>query len=140
MASEAPIPPELVGYVRNPLAEGFTEEIFDDLHHVLDQYIVELAIERGSTEDPQDIVQDWEQEHREEIENKRKAVQEQFGALLPYAFISSNLKVEYLRDSGHASFKSGVFPEDVTEIMQEFLEIVAYREELEGPGHKNSRS
>ena len=67
MASEAPIPPELIEYVRRPLAEGFTVEIFDDLHHVLDQYIVELAIERGSTEDPQDIVQDWEQEHREEI-------------------------------------------------------------------------
>ena len=115
-------------------------EIFDDLHHVLDQYIVELAIERGSTKDPQDIVQDWEQEHREEIENKRKAVQDRFGALLPYAFISSNLKVEYLRESGHASFKSGLFPEDVTEVMQEFLEIVTYREELEGPEQKNAKS
>lgn len=132
MASEAPIPKELVEYVRNPLAERFTAEIFEDLHFVLDQYIVELATARGATEDPQEIVETWEQEHRQEIKNKQNVVRDQYGALLPYAFISSNLKVDYLRESGHASFESGAFPEDVTEVIQEFLEIVTCREELEG--------
>ena len=140
MTSKAAIPPEFVRYVKEPLAEDFTVEIFEDLHHVLDQYIVELAIERGSAENAQGVIQEWEREHREKIENKRKSIQAQFGALLPYAFVSSNVKLEYLTRSGHASFQSGVIPDDVTEIMQEFLEIVKYRDELEGPGHKSGKS
>lgn len=114
-------------------------EIFEDLHHVLDQYIVELAIERGSAGDTQIVIQDWEKEHREQIENKRKSIQTKFGALLPYAFVSSNVKLEYLTKSGHASFQSGVIPDDVTEIMQEFFEIVTYRKEIEGPGHEGGK-
>ena len=140
MAPKSATPPEFVRYVREPLAEGFTVEIFEDLHHVLDQYIVELALEHGSGKDAQDVVREWEKEHREEIENKRKSTEAQFGALLPYAFISSNVKVEYLKARGHASFQSGVIPEDVTEIMQEFFEILEYREELEGPGQTSDKS
>ena len=139
MTSKAAIPPEFVRYVKEPLAEGFTVEIFEDLHHVLDQYIVELAIKRGSAENTQDVIQEWEREHREKIENKRKSIQAQFGALLPYAFVSSNVKLEYLARSGHESFQSGVISDDVTEIMQEFFEIVAYREDLEGLGHKSGK-
>jgi len=139
MTSKAAIPPEFVRYVKEPLAEGFTVEIFEDLHYVLDQYIVELAIKRGSAENTQDVIQEWEREYRDKIENKRKSIQAQFGAFLPYAFVSSNVKLEYLARSGHESFQSGVIPDDVTEIMQEFFEIVAYREELDGLGHKSGK-
>lgn len=132
MTSDPKVPPELVRYVRDPIAEGFTVEIFEDLHHVLDGHIVELARKRGSTKSEQDIVQDWERIHRDKIEKKRRNVQKDFGALLPTAFISGNLKFEYLVQNGHVEFQSGAVPDDVVEIMQEFLEIVAYRDEIEG--------
>ena len=138
MTSKAAIPPEFMRYVREPLAEGFTVEIFEDLHHVLDQYIVELAMERDSAANPEDVIQEWEKEYEVQIENKRKSIQAQFGALLPYAFVSSNVKVEFLTATGHAAFPSGVIPEDVNEIMQEFFEIVKYRDELENPERQGS--
>lgn len=132
MTSETKIPPALVQYVKDPVAEEFTVEIFEDLHYVLDNYIVDLAKERGSAEGRHDIIQNWEKEHHDRIDTKRKEIQGDHGALLPVAFISGNLKVEYLIKSGHAEFQSGAIPDDIVEVMQEFLEIVTYREELEG--------
>lgn len=132
MTSKTKIPPELVRYVKDPIAETFTVEIFEDLHHVLDGYIVELARGRGSTENQQEIIESWENEHQEKVEERRRKIQDDHGALLPAAFVSSNLKFEYLIRCKHAEFQSGAVPDDVVEIMQEFLEIVTYREELEG--------
>ena len=131
MTSETKIPPALVQYVKDPLAEEFTVEIFEDLHYVLDNYIVEFAKQRGSTESQQEIIQDWEKEHQDTIDTKRKEIQGDHGALLPVSFISSNMKFEYLMRCGHPEFQSGAIPDDVVEVMQEFLEIVTYREEIE---------
>ena len=131
MTGKSTIPPELVDYVRNPLPEELTVEIFEDLHHVLDQYIVEEARERESVASDHDIIQAWEADHQSVVEAKREHIFKQFGALLPHAFISSNVKFEFLVRSGLPAFRAHAIPEDVVELMQEFVELLTYREELE---------
>lgn len=67
MPAENAIPPELVRYVIEPLAEEYTVEIFEDPHYVLDQYIVE------SDRVPDEVIEILQEffeipENREELE------------------------------------------------------------------------
>ena len=131
MTAKSAIPPEFLEYVRNPLAEDLTVELFEDLHHVLDQHIVEVMRQQGSASSDEEIVRDWELTHKQLIDETRARVQQSFGALLPYAFISSNVKFGFLVRSGLPAFQEGEMPDDVAEVMQEFIELLTYREELE---------
>ena len=88
-----------------------------------------MAPEIGDVE----IVRNWESTHKGLIDDTRARVQKHFGALLPYAFISSNVKFGFLVRSGLSAFQEGSMPEDVAEIMQEFVELLTYRDELENP-------
>ena len=127
-----PIPDALKQYVRDPVAEKFTVEIFEDLHAVLDGHLVTLAHQKRLGEIEQSIIDEWNAAHEAAIERRRIATREQFGALLPFDFIAANVKMEYLIEHGHEEFQDQRVPEDVVEIMQEFLEIVTCRDELEG--------
>ena len=131
MTAKSEIPPEYLEYVRNPLAEDITVELFEDLHHVLNEYIVKVTREQGSAVSDEEIVRDWESAHKNVIDETRAGVQQNFGALLPYAFISINVKFGFLVQSGVTEFQENSMPEDVAEIMQEFVELLTYRDELE---------
>ena len=131
MSAQSAIPPEFLEYVRNPLAEDLTVELFEDLHHVLDQYIVAITRGQGPAVSDEDIVRDWESTHKNAIDETRARVQQKFGALLPYAFISINVKFGFLVRSSLTEFQDNSMPEDVAEIMQEFVELLTYRDELE---------
>lgn len=131
MSAKSPIPPEFVDYVRNPLAEHLTVELFEDLHHVLDQYIVEVVRKEEPHLGDHEIIRDWEAAHKDTVDESSASVQQRFGALLPAAFIAGNEKFRFLAQSGHPAFQEGGVPEDVAEVMQEFVELITYRDEYE---------
>ena len=126
-----PIPDALKQYVRDPLAEEFTVEIFEDPNAVLDNYLIDLARQQESTAADESILSEWGATNKADIEDSRIRTRDMFGALLPFDFIAANVKMEYLVARGHEAFQGQQVPEDVVEVMQEFLEIVTYRDELE---------
>lgn len=127
---EAPVPPELARYVRDPVPEKYTVEIFEDLHAVIDEHLIEIARDRGSEKSDEALIKDWEKTFQEKIEKKRTHMHEQYGAWLPYAFIAGEIKIRYLINAGHPEYSDTKVPDAVVEVMQEFLEIVTYRDEL----------
>jgi hypothetical protein len=129
---DAPIPEVLKEYVRNPLPEEFTVEIFEDLHAVIDEHLVEIGRQRGS-KDPEDVlIEDWEKTFHQKIEDRRQRMHKDHGALLPFAFVAGEMKMEFLVKAGHPEYQEGQVPDGVIEVMQEFVEIVTYRAEIEG--------
>ena len=128
---DAPIPPVLLEYIKNPLAEEHTVEIFEDLHAVIDQHLIEIGRQRGSQESDEELVRSFEETFDKEVEIRRQRMKKDHGALLPYAFVSSNVKMEYLIKAGHPEYGPDRVPDAVIEIVQEFAEIVTYRAELE---------
>ena len=128
---EEPVHPELTRYVRDPVPEKYTVEIFEDLHAVIDNHLIELARMRGSDDSEESLIQDWEKLFRQKIEDRRESIRKDFGARLPYAFVAGEVKMEYLLKAGHPKYQSGKVPDGVIEVMQEFIEIVSYREEFE---------
>ena len=123
--------PELSKYIRDPVPEEYTVEIFEDLHAVVSRHLVELARTRGSEDSEESIIQDWEKLAQRKIENRRQSLRKQFGALLPNAFVAGEVKMQFLVNSGHPKYQSGKVPDSVIEVMHEFIEIVSYREDFE---------
>jgi hypothetical protein len=128
---EEPIDPALTRYVRDPVPEKYTVEIFEDLHAVIDVHLVEIGRERGSEDSDEALVRDWEKVFHPQIVARRERMQKDHGALLPFAFVASEMKMEFLAKVGHPKYQSGQVPDSVIEVVQEFVEIISYREEFE---------
>ena len=125
------IPAALKRYVRDPVAEEYTVEIFEDWHAVLDDHLSELFRSKGSSLSDESVIEDWEKANRESIERRRLYLRDRYGALLPYAFVSANAKMEYLAAEGHQEFQAGSLSEALIEVVQEFVEIISDRSEFE---------
>ena len=126
-----PIPPALREYVRNPLDEKYTEEIFEDLHAVIDRHLVEHARRQGDDSDEETVVADWRKQYGHHVEKRLDSMEQSNGARLPYAFVEGEMKMAYLRDTGHPGYQDGAVPDGIIEVMQEFMEILEFRDEIE---------
>ena len=127
---DAPIPSVLLEYVKNPVPEYYTEEIFEDLHAVIDEHLTEIGRQRGSEDSDEELIRSWEETYHDKIEERRQNIKESHGALLPFAFVSANVKMEFLIKADHPEYGENKVPDGVIEVMQEFVEIITYRDEL----------
>ena len=127
---QPPIPPALLEYIKDPVPEYYTQEIFEDLHAVIDEHLIEIGRQRGSEDSDEELIRSWEETYRDKIEERRQSIKESHGALLPFAFVSANVKMEFLIKAGHPEYGENKVPDGVIEVMQEFVEIITYRDEL----------
>ncbi len=127
---DAPIPSVLLEYVKNPVPEYYTEEIFEDLHAVIDEHLTEIGRQRGSEDSDEELIRSWEETYHDKIEERRQSIKESHGALLPFAFVSANVKMEFRIKADHPEYGENKVPDGVIEVMQEFVEIITYRDEL----------